>query len=758
MQAEDIWLWPEGPGVRWWTPERTLVLADLDAEQGPGASTQAPHIAQLRDRRTAWPLLHALKAPLGRLLQEQLCRGGVRLHLHRDLPDCWQLFPFEWLLFDGTPLHARLSVQRVRSPDAIAPVPVSPRRPVYIIELLGATETNRPSRAIPAGMAQLLPNRAAADLFLERADLSQLAMLCIVAHGSERADAPAFRLDDGAPWELPMHRGLPPLVVLLACGDDQGNLIAEARRALAAGALAVLAPLGRPSLAGAAEFLREFLPRWSAGGRLDDVLRDLAALPGGAAGARRLLLLGRGDLRMAAEARPAECDDAAVAALAGDGDPAALRLLIERLTLRCILKSSQLDEAVDSLRELLDADRHDEAAGQWLLRMLAVVEPDLPLLSRAWVAPLRALLADAYDQSQNASLRQTRLELEAADVPMSAPILHYWSKLYYRQGMYRLALQDVADGLRLMQPGELSFDRGAGLPRHLAGLLVDLDLPRQAQALCWTLDDHLRGQADEETDFKRYLLRYTEARASLRLGQTSRALHSFRIKHAQAAQFEFDGHRELAWLIYVAAWVSLPDDPTMTEARGWVAQARAQLHGLLDSGNAPLGLGNCDDIYLLRACAAWGWRRGDPDALATVLAFRSPLARRLRTMDQGDPGPPGFCFTFLHLAERDGVIRQPPVPSWDAIRVGLESQGYFIELAALACLMGHAELSADYLERFQHQRELLPGVSFPDWLLDGALADWGGICESRAAFELEVLTSSDRCDPDYLARQGLLPL
>jgi len=178
----------------------------------------------------------------------------------------------------------------------------------------------------------------------------------------------------------------------------------------------------------------------------------------------------------------------------------------------------------------------------------------------------------------------------------------------------------------------------------------------------------------------------------------------------------------------------------------------------LNSGNAPLGLGNFDDIYLLRACAAWGWRRGDPDALATVLAFREPLARRLRTLDQGDPGPPGFCFTFLHLAERDGVIALPPLPSWDAICVGLESQGYFIELAAFACLMGHAELSADYLERFQRQRELLPGVSFPDWLLDGALADWRGICESRAAFELEVLTSPNPCDPAHLARQGLLPL
>jgi len=309
-----------------------------------------------------------------------------------------------------------------------------------------------------------------------------------------------------------------------------------------------------------------------------------------------------------------------------------------------------------------------------------------------------------------------------------------------------------------MQPGELSFDRGAGLMRHLAGLLVDLDLPRQAQALCWALDDHLRSQADEETDFERYLLRDTQARASLRLGQNSRASHTFRIKHAEATQFLADGHRELAWLIYVAAWTSLPDDSTMAEAEGWVTQARTHLHGLLDCGNAPLGLGNFDDIYLLRACAAWGWRRGDPDALATVLAFREPLARRLRTLDQGDPGPPGFCFTFLHLAERDGVIALPPLPSWDAICVGLESQGYFIELAAFACLMGHAELSADYLERFQRQRELLPGVSFPDWLLDGALADWRGICESRAAFELEVLTSPNPCDPAHLARQGLLPL
>lgn len=766
MEAQDIWLWPVGRDVRWWSAEQTRLLEGIDVDEGPAsgplygpnASEAAPDIALVRDRRVAWPIERALKHPLGVLLSEQLEQGPVRLHLHRDLPDCWQLFPFEWLRLDGVSLHGRLAVSRLRPPDAIAPAPTSPADDVYLIELLSPGEPNPPSSVVSPGAAQIIPGRAVADLFLQRTDLTGLAALCVVAHGSERADAPAFRLDDGTGWDLPMRRGLPPLVILLACGDDQGNLIGEARRALTAGALSVLAPLGRPSVAGAGEFLREFLPRWRSGERLDDILSSLAATPGGEYGARRLLLLGRGDLRMDVDARPTECDDQALAAMARAGDQTALRVLIQRLTLHCIMQSGQIDKAESLLRALLDADRHDEAAGQWLLRMLAPIEPHLPLLSRAWVSPLRALLADAYDHSQNAILRQTRRELEAAGVPMSAPILHYWSKLYYREGMYRLALQDVANGLRLMQPGELSFHRGAGLIRHLAGLLVDLDLPSLARALCRMLEDHLRGTADDEAELERFLLRDTEARASLRLGQAQRALHTFQLKHGQAARFESTGRRELAWMIYVSAWADLPDAQALTEAKGWVVQACMHLRDLLDGNAAPLGLGNFDDIYLLRACAAWGWRRRDPDALTTVLGFRDQLAKRLRTTDQADPGPPGFCLTFLRLAERDGVIALPSVPSWDAICVGLESKGYFFELAALACLMGHGELSADYLERFQCQRELLPGVSFPDWLLDGALADWRGLCEGRGAFERDVLTGSNRCDPDFLVKRGLLPL
>ena len=171
-----------------------------------------------------------------------------------------------------------------------------------------------------------------------------------------------------------------------------------------------------------------------------------------------------------------------------------------------------------------------------------------------------------------------------------------------------------------------------------------------------------------------------------------------------------------------------------------------------------LGYGNFDPIYLLRACAAWGWRRGDRGALDLVLDYRDLLRERIFAADKADPGPPGLCLSFLHLAHADGFLNNPPIPPWDAIRVALEGSRYFIELASLAHLLGRPKEAAEYLGRFQVQRQLSPGVSFPSWLHGGLLTDWCGICARRAEYEQEVLAYDGPPDIARLVESGLLPL
>ena len=94
-------------------------------------------------------------------------------------------------------------------------------------------------------------------------------------------------------------------------------------------------------------------------------------------------LVGRGDLRMSAQARPVEFadEDLASAALAGDG--AALGTLIDRLTLRCFQTGQELDQAEVALLDLLRVSWYDEPAEKRLFAQLQGLGDRLWLFSQA---------------------------------------------------------------------------------------------------------------------------------------------------------------------------------------------------------------------------------------------------------------------------------------------------------------------------------------------------------------------------------------
>jgi hypothetical protein len=165
--------------------------------------------------------------------------------------------------------------------------------------------------------------------------LSPRSLLVIIAHGSERQDAPPFRLADQREWALPPGLRLPPLVILLACGNADHNLVAYGRTLRKAGAQTVLAPTGRLDARPADRFLRDFLQGWQAGQRVDALVWRAQQQPGSEYGAGRLVILGRGDLQVGPARGPAEWPDTelqnAARALSPDSVPA-LQALLERLT------------------------------------------------------------------------------------------------------------------------------------------------------------------------------------------------------------------------------------------------------------------------------------------------------------------------------------------------------------------------------------------------------------------------------------------
>ena len=750
----DLYLWSRGGTVHAWGPR---AMADLGPGD-PGRDACPTTLTGLRKRLEPWSLTAALRPPLAELLADQLAVGGaLRLHLDAGLPETWQRFPFEWLHHRGAPLHGRLSVIRDWQHHADAAVHLDPAARVLLFDLLGSDEVPRHWDALAGGLADIHGGAAVVQHIFAVADPTTWAALAVVAHGSQDAGAAPFLIPGDIPWSLPVERGVPPLVLLAACGDDRGNLIDEARRILEAGAQTVIAPLGALTLDGALHLLAEVVTAWRGGARIDDALRQAAACREAPGGAWRMLLFGRGDLRLAMIPGIETLDDRLLARAGLDGDTRALAVLLERLTRRTVMAGRPIDEAEKPLYDLCTQGPHDEAGERALLAALASVEGSLPPTVRAWMLPFLAELAETHDHRLMASLEQGRNLVEAAGLPLTSAMLHAWSRIDYRRGRYARALSGVIEGLRLIDhPRERA--RAVDLVLHLIGLLVALDLPEPAHALAdWLADDLTRLSGDGAAD-PEFLLREVRGRIALRAGQPRIALMQFRLKHQEASRLDEDGQRELATLHHLTAWLE-PDEPD--DPDDWAAWSRAVAECLEETPSARRdgrGAGNCERLYLLRARAAWGWRRGDPAALAQVLAERDTLRACLLGGRHADAGPAGMALAYLTLAERDGLLCDPPIPTWEEIATALEGQHYHLELAALARLLGYRDQSERWLARFRAQRALPEGPEPPEWLTGATLAGWRVDGQVRETHERRVLLDPAAVTPARLLESGLLPL
>lgn len=738
----DLWIWPDAQGVRWWTVEQSGTLPLTT----PWTNDVLPPIQRLCDLGPTLNLGLALAEPLAVRLTALLGTADcLRLHLSCDLPAPWSDCPFEWLTLGGQSLFGRLIVER-QAPARFDPAhPLDPESEITVLNLIAPDEPIQPADAVADGMVRIYDGLAAAEQWLAETDLTGVGALVVVAHGTECDGAQPFRLHDGRHWGLPLESGLPPLVILMACGNDRGNLLVDGRRLLAAGANTVLAPVGRPCPVAAGAFLARFVEAWRAGHRLDAILAEAQRPTSATRGARLLRLLGRGDLRVGQRPQANECSDAALVAAVRCGEHRSLAELVDRLTLRTLQQGIELDQAEQQLRRCLEIGRNNEPGERWLGERLDAVSETLWPLSRAWVVPLEILLAEAHDHQRLPRLETARVELEHGDLEMPPTLHHYWSKLYYRTGRYALALHEVAQGLSRLSADE-SCTCGAGLLGHLVALLVDIDLPAPAAALQQRLDDCLARRTDADVAWERHKLRDRAARIALRQGQVERAATLYRLKRADSRRFKGNGHRELAWLLYIESWRD-PQGAAIPLAR----EVEPWLDGLEACTPGP---GNADVLYLLRAYAAWAWRSGQSTAIERLERFTPMLEARLFT---GDAGPPGFVFAYLHLCRHDGFSGALDLPSWVGIATVLEEQRYFLELAAFAALLGKRDWATRLLDRVDAQRLWREPLAFPEWIRELGLQDWEAMAAERADLERQVL-GADVTSPETLLVSGLLPL
>lgn len=747
------WFWPEGEAVRWWTPHATGLLP---AEACATAALVADEDI-LSQPDQLWLLPTTLIRPLADLLMTwfQQQPRPWRLALSADLPPSWQRLPFECLSYRRQRLDTL--VQIIRHVPRTAEPPALPlTHEVVIVDLWPEAErgNHHGQRWFTGLLGEVASGRVLRGERIAAQwpwlDLSMAALLCVIGHGSEGCNPKPFRIGPEDDWSVPLTQGLPPLVVLVACGDEQGNLLDYGRTLLAAGAQTVLAPVGRLDAAAADEFLRVFLAHWEAGRTASEALWVACQQPGSACGAGRMRLLGRADLHRGPWQSHSEWDDATLAQAAA-GDESALTALLERITRRCFLTEGRLDNAVDELYDRLHLQYDDNAAEEHLLARLHGVNPCLAALTTHWVTPYLAYLAEAYNHPLLAQYEQRRLILEAepAGVP-PMPVLHYyWGKLHYRYGRYGKMLEQLTEGFALLDERRLSETAGIDLLGLLINGLIDLNLPEPGLALYGRLDGCL-GYADDQLSLLQRLNRFDRrARLALRQGAPEQALIHYRCKQAIDAR---DPGREQASLLYAAAWAD-PHDP---EGHRLAAAVRTILQAA-DPVLPQLGFGNETLAYLLRAYALWTWRAQDQAAFGW-------LGGQFATVDAyfagRDPGPLGFALGYLHLYQRAAGVVIPALPAWEIAEAALEGAGYWLELAIFSALLGQGGQAARFLGQFQTlRRDMLPTLlQLPPWLASGSPIGWEACITQREQQEQCLLRDTAPLGVVDLIQAGILPL
>jgi len=747
--GQDVWLWREHADLRWWTPGETGLLNDAL----PASSTVAvPAVVRLRDEGVELAVEQVLPDALASCIDQQLRRvsGGLALHLCEDLPDFWQALPIQWMRSGGRPLCGQ-----------VLPVRYAPRhwRPyrrltngrVVVLDLWNETDSDRRlfrDIAEPVSV-DVIRGARLVDPFLELKDLSTFDVACIVAHGSESSDRWPVRLHGAGRWALPENERMPLVVMLLVCGGEDGNLVAYGRQLMQRGAAAVLAPVGRLDAGAADRFLRLFLDGWHNGDCLGDIV--LAAQQDGSAqvGARRLELLGRTDVRCARASGLNSHDDNRLGQM-GFSDTTSLRTLIERITFRSYQDAGDLSESAVALFHALGFEYGSPEAEE---QVLAVLEPclsDLPALSRAWALPLVASLSESYEHG-HLQRRLSEYMGERVRLPRS-PFTHYaWGKVFNRLGRVEDASQELVSGFELLDPDNLCPAGGAAVVGQLTNVLIDLNLPEPGEILYRKLlAPCLARRGDSLVDRFRPNRMDRAGRLALRAGRPGEAFSYFARRRQEAVDSGRSDMRDLAWLSYVAAWL---DD---TPGQKLIDEALARIERE-SSFRAGIGRGNESEVHLLRAVAAWCWRRGDGAAAGVLGPFLAELAERLSAPD---PGPYAEALGFARLALEAGVNIPGRLPEWIQILLPLQETGQWLDSAILAGFAGRPEAAAEALEGHQAMRRLALGPLslLPGWAIPGGAGAWAGWAEAASRRESGVLLDGARVSAEAAARNGILPM
>ena len=680
-------------------------------------------------------------------LQQLKNNEFLRIHLINTLPESWQQLPIEWCQWQGKPLHKKIQLIRYASPPKTT-LPLHNNEQALILNLWPQVEDHQPffENIIYNPNFQVVQGRFKTTLHIRNNDISQLALLCIIAHGNETDFEKPLLCEKAQAWSLP-ERQLPPLVLLIACGGEQGNLLLYGTKLLKRGARTVLAAKGKLDAAQVTEFLDAFLKYWKTGLNAECILFRLQTEKNAEHAAQRIHIVGQSGLNPTDKSNHTKNIsnwDTLTKIARNNND--ALLLLLNQLTLHNLVTYSSLESSINDLYDALQLDYNDPHEKRSLLYdRLEILYPHCQPLTQKWLSYFLMYLSSLHQHHAIDQYQQEIIRLQKINISGSGHFFFYMASGRYRSRNHEQAMQIIADGFK-----QINFKQSAR-SEYLSDFWIEqfASKARISSVLKYhasTLNDQsghheisyklfelalnisiVMGLSElgtfflEQTnnillsssldDEQRTIENFTQldraARLSIRTGDPDnelkgdagliRGLYEFQQKHAVAIHArEETGERELSQLLYYSAWLKheKPNPSYCQQALNLLAPVKPICKEL----KSPIG--NLNKLYLLRALAAWSWRQNDQQAIDLLEQYLPTIIELCNTVQRNNASPLGFIIAYMALLNNPHAKQQ-----WFFIANKMLSDKCYFELAIFHRLLKQDKKAVIAYKKHQQQQQ-----------------------------------------------------
>ena len=626
-------------------------------------------ITSLRDKTTSLSLKDLLGETIFSTFSDWLQALGnndyLRIHLINTLPKSWQQLPLEWCQWQGEPLYKKIQLVRYAALPKTS-LPVHHTEQTLILNLWPQVANHRKffENIIYDPHFEVIQGRFKTILHIRNNDVSQLSLLCVIAHGNETDVDNPLLCEKLQAWSLP-ERQLPPLVLLIACGGEQGNLLLYGATLLERGAKTVLAAKGKLDASQVTDFLDAFLKHWKTGANAECILFQLQAENNAEHAARRIHVMGQSGLYHASHTcHKADISDWNSLTKVAANDNDALLMLLDQLTLHNLVTRSSLESSVNDLYDALQLDYNNPHEKRSLLydRLETLYLHCLPLTQK-WLSCFLMYLSSIHKNQAIDYYQQEVIRLQKIKTQGSDDLFFYMASGQYRSRQHEQAMKILIDGLNSLsshQQVKHQYEHEADykLKELALNIAIVMTLPELGLFFLEQSNDALASLTlDKE---QRALETFTQfdrtARLFVRIGDPDnelkgdagliRCIYQLQQKRSLAITTRQEtGERELCLLLYFSAWLKYETPNT-----DYCHQALILLASVDEiSKELKSKTGNLTKLYLLRALSAWAWLQQDKKAIALLEAYLPTIIELCNNVQRHNTAPLGFIIAYMAL-------------------------------------------------------------------------------------------------------------